>query len=64
LKNVNIEEHSEIYKNLADKFFGNDLDQSQNDKVGDMMKDQLTAGTELIKASVELIKVKESLPPK
>lgn len=64
LKNVNIDEHSEIYKNLADKFFGNDLDQSQHDKVGDLIKDQLTAGTELIKASVELIKVKDALPPK
>lgn len=56
LKNVDKSEHTEIYKNLAEKYFGKELDQTQNDKIGDLMKDQITAGTELIKASAELVK--------
>lgn len=56
LKNVDSSEHSEIYKNLADKYFGKEVDQTQNDKIGDLMQDQLLAGTELIKASAEMIK--------
>lgn len=63
LKNVDEAEHSEIYKNLAEKYFGKELDQSQNDKIGDLMKDQLTAGTELIKASAELVKAKGESKP-
>lgn len=58
LKNVDKEYHSEIYKELATKYFGRELDQTQNDKIGDLMKDQLVAGTELIKASAELVKAK------
>ncbi|MDC4502213.1 hypothetical protein NQ800_18955, partial [Acinetobacter baumannii] len=46
----------ELIKELALKYFGKDLDQTQNDKVGNLMKDQLTAGTELIKASAEMVK--------
>lgn len=56
LKNVEKEHHSDIYKDLASKYFGKDIDPSQNDKIGDLIKDQLTAGTELIKASAELVK--------
>lgn len=58
LRNISTEHHSEIYKELATKYFGKELDQTQNDKVGDLMKDQLAAGTELIKASAELVKAK------
>ena len=58
LRNVEESEHSGIYKNLAEKYFGKELDQTQNDKIGDLMKDQLASGTELIKASAELVKAK------
>lgn len=58
LRNIHESEHSEIYKNLADKYFGKELDQTQNDKIGDLMQDQLSAGTELIRASAELVKAK------
>lgn len=57
LKNVDTEHHSEIYKELTGKYFGKDVDQTQNDKIGDLMKDQLAAGTELIKASAEIVKI-------
>ncbi|TCB37538.1 hypothetical protein E0H82_02735 [Acinetobacter sp. ANC 4910] len=63
LKNVKEEEHSNIYKELAGKYFGKEIDQSQNDKIGDLMKDQLAAGTELIKASAELVKAKGGSTP-
>jgi len=58
LKNVDSEHHSEIYKDLAAKYFGKNVDQTQNDKIGDLMQDQLNAGTELIKASAEMLKAK------
>lgn len=48
----------ELIKELALKYFGKELDQTQNDKIGDLMQDQLSAGTELIKASAELVKAK------
>ena len=63
LRQVDSEHHSEIYKEMIPKFFGKELDQSQNDKVGDLVKDQLAAGTELIKASAELVKAKGSTTP-
>ena len=59
LRNVNEHDHSEIYKNLADKYFGKELDQTQNDKIGDLMQNQIAAGTELIKASAEMLKAKD-----
>lgn len=61
LRQVDSEHHSEIYKEMIPKFFGKELDQSQNDKVGDLVKDQLAAGTELIKASAEMVKNMKSL---
>lgn len=56
LRQVNSEHHSEIYKEMIPKFFGKVLDQTQNDKIGDLMKDQIAAGTELIKVSAEIAK--------
>lgn len=53
----------ELIKELAMKYFGKELDQTQNDKIGDLMRDQLAAGTELIKASAELVKAKGSSTP-
>lgn len=61
LNNIKDSEHSDIYKSLIDKYFGKELDQTQNDKIGDLMKDQLAAGTELIKASAEFMKNSKSL---
>jgi len=47
-----------LRQELALKYFGKEIDQTQTDKIGDLMQDQLTAGTELIKASAEILKVK------
>lgn len=58
LRNIEKTEHSEIYKKLVDKYFGKELDQTQNDKIGDLIQDQLAAGTELIRASAEMVKAK------
>lgn len=56
LKNVKSDDHSEIYKNLAEKYFGKEIDQTQNDKIGDLLQDQVKISTELIKASAEMVK--------
>lgn len=58
IKSLKEEDQQEITKELALRYFGNDIDQTQNDKIGDLMQDQLTAGTELIKASAEMVKAK------
>ncbi|WP_213064357.1 hypothetical protein [Acinetobacter junii] len=56
LRQVDSNDHSEIYKELIPKFFGKEIDQTQNNKIGDLVQDQLLAGTELIKASAEMVK--------
>ncbi|WP_288400125.1 hypothetical protein [uncultured Acinetobacter sp.] len=56
LVNVSTDHQAEIYKDLASKYFGKELDRTQHDKIGDLMQDQLSAGTELIKASAEMVK--------
>ena len=56
VRSLKDEDKHELIKELALKYFGKELDQTQNDKIGDMMKDQLASGTELIKASTELVK--------
>lgn len=53
-----------LREELALKYFGQDLDRSVNDKLGNLVQDQISVGTELVKASAELIKVKDSLPSK
>lgn len=45
-----------VITELIPKYFARQIDQTQNDRIGDLMKDQLAAGTELVKASAELIK--------
>ncbi|MDV2469817.1 hypothetical protein QR674_12585 [Acinetobacter chinensis] len=62
ISSLNEESRNLITVELVHKYFGKDTDQTQNDKIGDLMKDQLTAGTELIKASAELVKAKSSPP--
>ena len=52
------QDKKELIKELALKYFGKDVDQTQNDKIGDLMQDQLSAGTELIRASAEILKAK------
>ncbi|WP_336949074.1 hypothetical protein [Acinetobacter junii] len=59
IKSLKEDDQHEITKELALRYFGNDIDQTQNDKIGDLMQDQLLAGTELIKASAELVKAKQ-----
>lgn len=54
---------NDAIKELIPKYFGKEVDQTQNDKIADMMKDQLTVGTELIKASAELVKAKDESKP-
>lgn len=56
VRSLKDEDKHELIKELALKYFGKELDQTQNDKIGDLMQDQILAGTELIKASVELVK--------
>lgn len=58
IKSLKEEDQQEITKELALRYFGNDIDQTQNDKIGDLMQDQLSAGTELIRASAEMVKAK------
>lgn len=45
-----------LRQELALKYFGKEIDHTQTDKIGDLIKDQLTAGTELIKVSAEMVK--------
>ncbi|KXO85689.1 hypothetical protein AYK86_05655 [Acinetobacter venetianus] len=56
VRSLKDEDKHELIKELALKYFGKELDQTQNDKIGDLMKDQISAGTELIKASAEMVK--------
>lgn len=63
VRSLKNEDKHELIKELALKYFGKELDQTQNDKIGDLMKDQLAAGTELIKASAELVKAKGGSTP-
>lgn len=58
VRSLKDEDKHELIKELALKYFGKELDQTQNDKIGDLMQDQLSAGTELIKASAEMVKAK------
>ena len=58
IKSLKDEDQQEITKELALRYFGNDIDQTQNDKIGDLVQDQLSAGTELIRASAEMVKIK------
>ncbi|ELX06790.1 hypothetical protein WBV44_00100 [Acinetobacter baumannii] len=59
IKSLKEEDQQEITKELALRYFGNDIDQTQNDKIGDLLQDQLVAGTELIRASAEIIRAKK-----
>jgi len=58
IKSLKDEDQQKITKELALRYFGNDMDQTQNDKIGDLVQNQLSAGTELIRASAEMVKAK------
>ena len=59
IKSLETMDQQEITKELALRYFGNEIDQTQNDKIGGLVQDQLSAGTELIRASAEMIKAKQ-----
>lgn len=46
-----------IIKDLAMKYFGKEVDSNLVDKNGDLLQEQIKAGTELIRASADMVKV-------
>ncbi|MGR2919935.1 hypothetical protein [Acinetobacter sp. 1125_18A] len=58
VRSLKEEDKHELIKELALKYFGKELDQTQNDKIGDLMQDQITSSTELIRASAEMLKAR------
>ncbi|ESK41246.1 hypothetical protein P256_00235 [Acinetobacter nectaris CIP 110549] len=56
LKEVREEDQRLIYRDLAGKYFGKTLDQTQHDKIGDLMQDQIKNTIELTKATVDAAK--------
>lgn len=58
IRSLEKSDQQEITKELALRYFGNNIDQTQNDKIGDLVQDQLSAGTELVRASAEMVKAK------
>lgn len=48
-----------LRENLALKYFGKEVDKTQIDKSADLIHDQISAGTELIRASAEMLKAKD-----
>ena len=59
MSSLSNDKSEKVITELIPKYFARPIDQSQNDKIGDLMKDQLAAGTELIKASAEMVKAKD-----
>ena len=60
MSSLSSDKSEKVITELIPKYFARQIDQTQNDRIGDLMKDQLTSGTELIKASAELVKAKGS----
>lgn len=56
LVNVTAENQAEIYKDLASKYFGKELDKTQHDKIGDLMNEQIKTSLEVFKTSTEIMK--------
>lgn len=56
LAEVEKSEHSAIYKDLATKYFGKELDKTQHDKIGDLMNEQIKTSLEVFKTSTEIVK--------
>ncbi|WP_228129596.1 hypothetical protein [Acinetobacter dispersus] len=56
IRSLKDEDKDELVKELALKYFGKKLDQSQNDKIGDLLQDHIRAGTDFVRASAEMVK--------
>lgn len=56
LVNVTPDHQAEIYKDLASKYFGKELDKTQHDKIGDLMSEQVKTSLEVFKTSSEIMK--------
>ncbi|WP_151716897.1 hypothetical protein [Acinetobacter sp. TUM15071] len=56
LVNVTPDHQAEIYKDLASKYFGKELDKTQHDKIGDLMTEQVKTSLEVFKTSSEIMK--------
>ncbi|MEN8319773.1 hypothetical protein [Acinetobacter junii] len=56
LVNVSTDHQAEIYKDLASKYFGKELDKTQHDKIGDLMTEQVKTSLEVFKTSSEIMK--------
>lgn len=63
IRSLKEEDKDHLTKELALKYFGKELDQTQNDKIGDLIQDQMKASTEMVKASTEMVKnLKDTKP--
>ncbi|WP_312105909.1 hypothetical protein [Acinetobacter venetianus] len=56
MSSLNNENSQDVTLMLIEKYFGREIDQSQNDKIGDLLQDQVKAGTQLIRASADMVK--------
>lgn len=53
---VSKETAEELRKELALKYFGKELDKSYNEKIGNLIQDQVSSSVDLVKATAEIIK--------
>lgn len=53
---VSKETAEELRKDLALKYFGKELDKSYNEKIGNLIQDQVSSSVDLVKATAEIIK--------
>ncbi|WP_353141760.1 hypothetical protein [Acinetobacter pragensis] len=56
IKSLDKSDQDEIRKELTRKYFGKGLNQTQIDRVGDLIQDQVKSSVELVKASAEMVK--------
>lgn len=54
LTNIEEQQHSRIYNDLIKNYYGNSMDNSQIDKSGDLINEQIKNSIELVKASTDL----------
>lgn len=50
------EDRYDVYRDLVPKYFGKQIDQTQNDKVGDLIQDQAKMSINIAKATTEMVK--------
>lgn len=56
IKNLSDDVQAEIYKDLAGKYFGRMIDQTQNDKIGDLVQEQAKINMDMAKTMTEAFK--------